>query len=82
MNKHHVLKIHPEYYKEVASGNKTFEIRDNSDRHFKVGDTICLQEYDKGEFLPSKSIWATITYITNYAQYPQYVVFSFKRMLP
>jgi acyl-coenzyme A synthetase/AMP-(fatty) acid ligase len=37
----HTLKIWPEYYKEVESGLKTFEFR-NNDRNFKTGDLVEL----------------------------------------
>lgn len=41
----HALKTHPQYYKEVRDGNKTFELR-KDDRPFSNGDTVILQEYD------------------------------------
>lgn len=41
----HKLKILPQYFKAVQSGEKTFELRKN-DRGFKVGDKIILQEYE------------------------------------
>ena len=41
----HRLKILPEYYEAVKSGEKTFEIRRN-DRGFTPGDELILQEYD------------------------------------
>ena len=41
----HYLKTWPEFYKEILSGNKTFEIRKN-DRKFAAGDTLVLQEWD------------------------------------
>ncbi|MCX7610250.1 MAG: DUF3850 domain-containing protein [Ignavibacterium sp.] len=37
----HKLKIYPEFFKEVCSGKKTFEIRKN-DRGFQVGDILLL----------------------------------------
>lgn len=44
----HELKIWPEYFAEVKSGNKTFEIR-KSDRDYRVGDILRLREfYPKG----------------------------------
>jgi hypothetical protein len=42
----HDLKIYPIYFKEVVTGNKKFEIRDNKDRNFNVGDTIILREWE------------------------------------
>lgn len=41
----HELKILPQYYKKVSSGEKRFEIR-KDDRDFKVGDLIRLNEFD------------------------------------
>ena len=42
----HELKIWPDFFKEVASGNKRFEIRKN-DRGFKRGDVLYLREWDQ-----------------------------------
>lgn len=41
----HKLKIWPEYYNEILTGKKTFEIR-KTDKDYKVGDTLYLQEYN------------------------------------
>ena len=41
----HNLKIKPQYFKDVVSGIKTFEVRKN-DRNFKVGDPkYCKKGY-------------------------------------
>jgi hypothetical protein len=40
----HDLKIWPEYFRDVCSGAKTYEIRLN-DRDYKVGDTLVLRDY-------------------------------------
>jgi hypothetical protein len=40
----HELKVWPEYFEKLVSGEKNFELRTN-DRDFKVGDTLHLQEY-------------------------------------
>lgn len=83
---HHDLKILPCYYKAVAAGDKTFEIRNNSDRGFQKGDTITLHEYDisKGAVesfrYTGMKIEAEITYVTGYEQRDGYVVFSFKEL--
>lgn len=59
----HRLKTWPVYFKEVKSGEKTFEFRKN-DRDFKTGDTVILEEWCplakqySGEFL-----YFTIGYI-------------------
>lgn len=41
----HVLKVWPEFYRELASGNKTFEIR-KDDRGLQTGDILKLWEFD------------------------------------
>lgn len=83
---HHELKILPCYFDAVKRGDKTFEIRDNSDRGFQKGDTITLREYDPS-IAPVDSfrytgmkVDAEITYVTGYAQKDGYVVFSFKEL--
>lgn len=59
----HALKTWPEFYKEVESERKNFEIRRN-DRPFKVGDTLLLQEWDnKNEQYTGKELTRRITYI-------------------
>ncbi|EHZ0460511.1 DUF3850 domain-containing protein [Enterococcus faecalis] len=68
----HDLKIKPEYFEAVVSGEKRFEIRKN-DRDFKKGDTIRLREYQNGEYTGDIYV-AKITYITDFAQKDGYVV--------
>jgi ASC-1-like (ASCH) protein len=41
----HKLKTLPEYFNEILTGVKTFEVRYN-DRDFKVGDLLVLREFD------------------------------------
>ncbi len=41
----HDLKIWPEHFRVVMSGEKTVELR-KDDRSYAVGDTLVLQEYD------------------------------------
>lgn len=71
----HELKILPEYFIPVRAGLKQFEIRKN-DRDYKTGDIVCLSEFYKGEYT-GQSVIAKITYITNYEQKDDYVVFGF-----
>ncbi|WP_421233812.1 ASCH/PUA domain-containing protein [Aeromonas jandaei] len=68
----HELKIKPEYFAAVVSGDKTFEIRNNADRNFKVGDTLLLWEWDEG--FTSQTAERTVSYITDFEQKPGYVV--------
>lgn len=77
----HDLKILPNFFEQVANGNKTFEIRKN-DRNFKIGDVLLLREIE-----PTRSTHepvrytgrmkaVKVTYITDYQQAPMNVVMS------
>lgn len=45
----HEVKIKSQYFNDIISGEKNFEIRKN-DRDYRVGDILILQEYDNGEY--------------------------------
>ena len=64
----HELKIHPEYFKDVTSGKKPFEIR-KRDRDFKVGDYLALNEYSTEGGYTGKSALYEITYVMIDAEY-------------
>lgn len=72
----HELKIAPEYFEKVVSKEKLFEIRYN-DRNFQVGDTLKLQEYQKGTYT-GRFIYVKVTYILQgfAGLQPNYVVLS------
>ena len=72
----HELKILPEYFEAVVSGNKRFEIRKN-DRNYKKGDILRLNEYQEGQYTGDVHV-SEITYITDYAQQDGYVVLGIK----
>lgn len=72
----HELKILPEYFEAVVSGDKRFEIRKN-DRNYKKGDILRLNEYQDGQYTGDVHV-AEITYITDYAQQDGYVVLGIK----
>lgn len=57
----HELKIYPEYFKAVISGEKTFEIRKN-DRPFHKGDLLALNEFD-GQNWTGNSCLVYVDYI-------------------
>lgn len=68
----HDLKCWPNYFTDVLSGKKAFELRFN-DRNFKVGDEIRLREWippqqaqrtSRGCYT-GRSVWLTITYVLN-----------------
>lgn len=74
------LNILEKYLLPIIAGNKTFEIRENRDRNFHVGQHVCLKhtriESDKNRVTNTMLI-IKIKYITDYAQKPDHVVFSF-----
>ena len=70
----HILKTWPEYYEAVLDGRKTFEIRKN-DRGFCLDDELLLQEWDpKTGKYTRRELAMLITYITDFAQKPGFVV--------
>ena len=76
----HELKILPAYFEAVISGEKTFEIRDNSDRGFQKGDIVTLTECTNGSMTTAtgRQVTREITYVTNYGQTDGMVVFGMK----
>lgn len=72
----HELKILPEYFEAVVSGDKRFEIRKN-DRNYQKGDILRLNEYQDGQYTGDVHV-VEITYITDYAQQEGYVVLGIK----
>lgn len=71
--KHHSLKIYPEYFKEILSGQKTFELRFN-DRGFEPGDTVDLHECQESRIFSGRMVSATIGFVL--ALRGRYCVFS------
>ena len=55
----HELKTWPEFYEQVICGAKTFEIR-RDDRGFRVGDVLCLREWN-----PATKTYTGRTYYTS-----------------
>lgn len=74
MENTHTLKILPEYFEAVISGNKTFEIRKN-DRNFMVNEIVILKEFNNGSYT-GRFVEAQISYITNFEQKENIVVFG------
>lgn len=75
--KEHDLKILPQYFNEVISGNKRFEIRKN-DRDFKEGDNVKLREFNGVDYT-GNYIKAKIGYVLqggNYGLEKEYCIFS------
>lgn len=77
--KTHELKCWPEYFKPMMRGEKRFEIRQN-DRDFRVGDMLRLREFDPTQGLyTGLEMRQRVTYLTDFAQQPGYVVLSVLR---
>ena len=80
----HNLKILPEYYLELVSGAKTFELRKDN-RNYQIGDTVVFSILNSdGIITPSNTIWK-ITYVIRGGQYgldKEYCIFSLIPVLP
>ena len=72
----HEIKIEKQYFEAVIARDKTFEIRYN-DRDYNVGDKIVLEEIDENKEYTGRSAVGFITYLTDFMQQEDYVVFSF-----
>lgn len=82
---HHELKMIMAYFDAGQSGDKCFEIRRNSDRGFQRGDrgfqrgdTVTFREVDSLGLYTRYSFKGEITYVTNFEQKEDYVVFGYK----
>ena len=76
----HELKIAPEYFAEVISGRKSFEVK-KFDRPYHVGDLLALNEYDsERRCYTGNSCLVYIDYILNDLKYCRagYVIMSIK----
>ena len=77
--KKHNLKIYDDYAFAKFSGLKPFEIRDISDRDFRVGDTVVYTVIDRSGHKinhPLSKLVFEITFICNFMQRHNYVVFA------
>ncbi len=50
----HELKLDEEYFDDVKSGLKTFEIRKN-DRNYQVGDLLALSRFQNGHYFATRA---------------------------
>lgn len=76
----HELKTLPNYFEDVISGKKTFEVR-KFDRPFHAGDLLALNEYDaERKCYTGNSCLVYIDYILNDSEYCKsgYCVMSIK----
>jgi len=59
----HVLKTWDEFMLDIATGKKSFEVR-NNDRNYSEGDILILQGFDKeNKKYTNKSLEAEVIYI-------------------
>lgn len=78
--KHHYIKILPEYFKAIESGEKTFEVRFN-DRNYQVHDILHLQEWTDGEYTGRK-IEVEVTWLLDNPDYCKegFVIMAIKNL--
>lgn len=60
----HRLKTKTEYYNQVKTGYKAFELRKN-DRDFQIGDYLFLEEYSNGKYIGSTPLKFEVIYVLN-----------------
>ncbi|MGT3164305.1 DUF3850 domain-containing protein [Yersinia enterocolitica] len=74
----HDLKIYPEYFLAVCTGDKRAELRKN-DRDYHNGDVLHLCEFSKTTGYTGKYINVVVTHVTDISDWlPGYVLLSFK----
>ncbi len=62
----HILKCEQDYFEAVWNREKTFELRRN-DRGFQKGDTIILQELERGKITKTgREIECLVTYVLSH----------------
>ena len=57
----HYKKVLPEYFEDLASGKKKFELRP-ADWECKVGDVLILREYSGGGYT-GRELRKTVSYV-------------------
>lgn len=58
----HELKCWPEFFKDIASGAKTFEAR-KDDRGYRAGDVLRLREWMRDGGYTGREATVTVTYL-------------------
>lgn len=65
----HELKILPEYFEAVITGEKSFEVRNILDRTFEKGDELVLKEFDperdESQQYSGRELTVRVTYVLN-----------------
>jgi hypothetical protein len=73
----HKLKTWPGYFHAVKREEKPFEVR-KADRDFKVGDYLCLVEFDpEKDILTGDYLYRRVTYLLTSADAPRGLVDGF-----
>ena len=78
--KHHYLKILPEYFNAIESGEKTFEVRFN-DRNYHVHDILHLQEWTDGDYT-GREVEVKVTWLLDNPNYCKegFVIMAIKKV--
>lgn len=78
----HELKIAPEYFEKVITGEKTFEVR-RDDRPYAVLDKLRLREY-KGHGYTGREVTVAVSYILRDKNYVKggFCILGIKLILP
>jgi len=71
------LRIEPQYFAPILSGEKTFEVCDTIDREFYVGQGIILREWCPENGYTSRQQKIRVTHVCCHMQRDSVVVFSF-----
>lgn len=76
----HNLKILPEYFNAIDSGEKTFEVRFN-DRNYQVNDILLLQEWVDGQYT-GREMEVEVIYLLDTPDYCKegYVIMAINRI--
>ena len=77
---HHHIKILPEYFRAIESGEKTFEVRFN-DRDYHIHDILHLQEWQDGEYT-GREMAVEVTYLLDNPDYCKegFVIMAIKQL--
>ncbi len=58
----HELKVVPEFFDDLVTGMKRFEVRKEDDKHFFPGDKLVLREWD-GKAYTGRRLELRVTYV-------------------
>ncbi|WLJ71072.1 hypothetical protein [Sphingomonas phage Kimi] len=58
----HELKVITRFWEDLEAGRKNFELRRN-DRHYRVGDTLKLKEFNHDHGFTGRTLLFDVTYM-------------------